>query len=192
MSLFCTGCGLPARPYDRDCRSCGVQVQNPEAARAKYDEWMAAPAAVIQELEKGFAETEAAHREYLAWLKRNGRIHAVLGAVLLSIPLSMTAIHPSWLCLGVDLAGGAWLGHWLNKVRGGLYHGMWGFFGAAMGSMVFKIVTRPGGVAGWLENGGSLAGAFVIVVLPVSALALMMGLGALMGKKLEFDWDRQI
>jgi hypothetical protein len=174
--LNCPACGVTNRPYDTDCVLCKEPIQEAGAAAAKRREWDALPAALRQEQEKAFDRMREGILSHLQWLKRHRVTHAVMGAVVTSLLMNGAVFFALGWPILIDLAVGAGAGLYLNRLKGGSWHGMGVFVGAAVLTVILKTF--------FMNTTAFLNGIWFFSCFAVFMLA---GFGYLMGMKMDFD-----
>jgi hypothetical protein len=174
--LNCRRCGLTNRPYETACAHCRTPLQDRDAAEAKRREWGALPAKLREEQEQAFDRMRAGTESHLRWLQSHRLAHAILGALLVCFPMNLAAFFASAWSLPIDLAIGAAAAVSLNLLRGGSWHGLGLFTGAAILSVVLRLPFLN--VAAYLDGYWFFT---CFALLPVC-----VG-GYLMGMKLDYE-----
>jgi hypothetical protein len=138
--LNCPGCGLTNRPYDLACSLCRTILQDRGAAEEKRHEWDALSPRLREEQERVFDRMRGATEQYLRWLRSHRRSHAILGALLVFVPMNMAVFFSIRWSFPADLLLGAAAGLLLNRYRGGAWHGAGLFLAAAILSILFRLL----------------------------------------------------
>jgi hypothetical protein len=173
--LNCPFCGLTNRPYETQCVTCGKAIQEPAAAEAKRREWDALPSKLREEQERAFDRMQAGTEGHRLWLRRHRVGHAILGGVLVSLPMNGSVFFASPWSIPIDLAIGAVAALLLNRMRGGCWNGTGLFVGAA----VLSIVLR----APFLNMEGYLRGGWLLTCFALFFLAVS---GYIMGLTMDY------
>ncbi len=137
--LNCARCGLTNRPYEVSCSHCRTPLQEKDAADAKRREWDALPAKLRDEQEQAFDRMRAGTEAHLRWLRSHRRSHAILGALLVCLPMNLAVFFASYWSLPIDLLLGAAAAFALNRLGGGPWHGFGLFIGAAVLSVLLRL-----------------------------------------------------
>jgi hypothetical protein len=174
--LNCPGCGLTNRPYETDCALCELPLQDAAGAAAKRKEWDALPATIREEQEKAFDRMRSGTLEHREWLKNHRVAHAILGGLLVSFPMNGSVFFASLWSLPIDLAVGAAAGLLLNRLKGGSWHGIGIFVGAAVVSVILR--------APFLNMTEYLKGYWFFTCF---AVMMVSGGGYMMGMKLDYE-----
>jgi hypothetical protein len=118
----------------------------------------------------------AGTESHLRWLRRHRLLHALLGALLLSVPMNLAVFFASRWSVAIDLLVGAAAALALNRLRGGSWHGFGLFGGAAVLSVLLRLP--------FINVEAYLTGFWFFTCF--SVLAVTVG-GYLMGMKLDLE-----
>jgi hypothetical protein len=151
-------------------------LQDREAADAKRREWDALSPKLRQEQEREFDRMKQSTEEHLRWLRSNRLAHAILGGLLVMLPMNLSVGFASIPSLPVDAILGAAGGLYLNRLRGGAWHGFGLFVGTAVLSMILRLP--------FLNVAEYLKGYWFFTCF---AMLSVSGGGYLMGMKLEYE-----
>ena len=174
--LNCPTCGLTNRPYEVACAECAAPLQELAAAEGRRREWDALPARLREEQERAYDQMREGTERHLQWLRRNRAAHAALGGLLVSVCMNLSVGFASIPSLPIDLVLGAAAALYLNRLRGGAWHGLGLFVGAAVLSVILRLP--------FLNVTEYLKGFWFLTCFAVLAVA---GGGYFMGMKLDFE-----
>jgi len=164
------------RPYETSCALCDYPLQDAAAATAKRKEWDALPATIREEQEKAFDRMRLGTTEHRNWLKSHRVVHAILGGLLLSLPMNFSVFFASLWSIPIDLAVGAAAGLLLNRQRGGSWQGLGVFVLAAVVSVILR--------APFINMSEYLKGYWFFTCF---AVMIVSAGGYMMGMKLDYE-----